>query len=113
MSRVLRCRCCWNPLGPTEGAEAERCPNPATQEDGICDWCARYGSRTEEQLRQNPKALVSPEGEYMGLGGAGEVHDVVHGSDGRPVKLPCACWYPDSDRVLLQGSARGRGAVEV
>lgn len=79
----FQCRCVWR---------GERCPNAATQEDGLCDWCSN--DRTEDQLRANPKALISPiTGEYQGLGGAGELHDSRPGSPG-------ACWYTTSDRTL-------------
>ena len=82
MKRFFLCCCVWRD---------EQCPNAATQEDGLCDWC---GDRTEDQYRTNPKALISPiTGEYLGLGGAGELHDSRPGSPG-------ACWYPDSGRIL-------------
>ncbi len=69
----LRCRCVWN---------SERCPHPATQEDGFCDWC---GVRTPEQLMSNPNVLLSPTGEFLGLGGGGYAHV-------DPDRTPDACW---------------------
>src|SRR5262245_36395133 len=69
---TVRCRCVWG----------ERCPNTATQEDGLCDWC---GERRPEDLVGNPNALISPDGEFMGLGGRGESH--VDTS-----RTPDACW---------------------
>jgi hypothetical protein len=87
---TLTCRCVW--LG-------ERCPNPATEEDGMCDWCAGPGMRTEEQLRTNPKALIGPDGEYMGLGGAGELHDAPL-ADAKGYGPPKACWYDLDNRTL-------------
>ena len=80
---TFRCGCVW--LG-------ERCPNEATQEDGMCDWC---GERRAEQLRDNPKAMFDPiTGEYLALGGAGELHV-------NPDARPDACWMPHSGRVVV------------
>lgn len=77
----IQCRCVWG----------ERCPNPATQEDGLCDWC---GVRSPEQLHANPKALWDPvNGKFLGLGGGGELHV-------DPTRTPDACWMPNSDRTL-------------
>lgn len=90
----FRCRCLW---------EGVRCESDATQEDGLCDWCSN--SRTEEQLRTNPKALISLDGEYRGLGGAGEVHDapLVYSLDFRiPPGKTAACWYENSGRTLVE-----------
>ena len=86
---VLRCRCVWLD---------ERCPNQATQEDGLCDWCAPHGTRSDEQLRANPKAIITPDGKFFGLGGAGELHDAPLAD--RLGVSPKACWYPTSGRVL-------------
>ena len=73
----LRCRCVWN---------GERCPHPATQEDGFCDWC---GVRTDEQLMSNPNTILGPDGDFLGLGGAGYAHV-------DPDRSPDACWMePD------------------
>jgi hypothetical protein len=93
MPETFQCRCIWRD---------ERCPNAATQEDGLCDWCARGDARTPEQLAQNPKALIGPDGEYLGLGGAGELHDA---DDAKPATTG-ACWYVDSDRTLASRSGR-------
>lgn len=79
---AFRCRCCW---------ADKRCPNPATQEDQLCDWC---GTRNPEQLRGNPKAMFSPlDGSFLGLGGGGESHV-------DPERRPDACWMPGSGRVF-------------
>lgn len=106
----IPCRCHWNPYGPTTGHTSERCHNNATQEDGLCDWCASDDARTEDQLRANPKALVMPDGEYAGIGGAGEFHDARYTDTvpPKPYKMPTACWYPDSDRVLADDSLISR-----
>lgn len=78
----MRCHCIWADV---------RCPNDATQEDGLCDWC---GKRRPEDMRNNPKAMWDPTtGKFLGLGGAGEAH-----SDTR--FTPDACWMPNSGRVL-------------
>lgn len=78
----LRCHCVWLD---------ERCPNPATQEDGLCDWC---GERRPDQLQSNPKALLDPlTGDFMALGGAGEAHV-------NPTVSPDACWMPNSGRTI-------------
>lgn len=87
---IPQCRCVW--LG-------ERCPNDATQEDGLCDWCAPLGARTTRQLMANPKACISPQGEYTGLGGAGELHDYPFAGL-HPDAPATACWYANSERVL-------------
>ena len=81
----LQCRCVW---------EGERCPKEATREDGLCDWC---GTRRGEDLRDNPNAIWGPDGEYLGLGGAGEAHTAVgiHRDS-----HPDACWMPGSGRTL-------------
>lgn len=78
---ILRCRCVWNDA---------RCPNNATKEDGLCDWC---GTRRPEDLRDNPKAMFGPDGKYLGLGGGGELHV-------DPTQTPDACWMSDSGRTL-------------
>lgn len=79
----LQCACVWLD---------KRCPNDATQEDGLCDWC---GVRRDEDLRSNPKVLINPDGNVMGLGGAGEAHlDINH--------TPDACWMPNSGRQVVQ-----------
>jgi hypothetical protein len=81
---IFQCRCVWRD---------EQCLNAATQEDGLCNWCAPAYARTEEQLRTDPKALIMPDGEYMGIGGAGQLHDGTY-------DRPGACWYPDSGRTI-------------
>lgn len=82
------CRCLWADV---------HCPNRATQEDGLCDWC---GTRREDDLRANPNAMWSPiTGEYLGLGGASEAHQSGVG----PIPdehRPTACWMPGSGREL-------------
>lgn len=81
-----------------------RCPNDATQEDGLCDWC---GTRRPEQMRDNPKAMWDADGTYLGLGGRGELHDfpLTQDANGRtPEGKAAACWYPFSGRVV-QGQA--------
>jgi hypothetical protein len=80
--RRFRCRCVWLD---------ERCPNEATQEDGLCDWC---GVRRLEDLRSHPKAILDPAtGDVAMLGGGGEAHVNVH-------HTPDACWMLDSGRTL-------------
>ncbi len=75
---AFRCRCYW----------AERaCPNLATQEDGLCDWCAPPGARTDEQLAANPKWADGT------LGGGGEAHV-------DPTRTPDDCWMPGSGRTV-------------
>lgn len=83
---MIQCRCLW---------EDERCPNPATQEDGLCDWCCPAFSRTMAQLSVSSNACFDAKtGEYVGLGGGGEGH--VHiGS------IPDACWMPDSGAIRV------------
>lgn len=61
----LRCRCLW---------DGSRCPNDATEEDGMCDWC---GERP------------------FGMGGGGQRHVNANVS-------PDACWIPGSGRTLTQ-----------
>lgn len=82
-SETTRCGCVWR---------GEQCANRATQEDGLCNWCGN--GRTPEQMKDDPKAMVLPDGTFMGIGGAGQLHDSRPGSPG-------ACWYPDSDRTVL------------
>lgn len=78
----MRCRCVWADV---------RCPNAATQEDGLCDWC---GIRRLEDLANNPNVLRhAVTGEVLGLGGGGEAHV-------DPTLTPDACWMPDSGRTL-------------
>lgn len=78
----MTCRCVWN------GA---RCTMPATQEDGLCDWC---GVRRAEDLRMNPNAMFDPiSGDYLGLGGRGYPHV-------DPDVSPDACWMPNSGRTF-------------
>jgi hypothetical protein len=79
---VIGCRCVWHGVP---------CAKPATQEDGYCDWC---GTRRPEDMRNNPFAMWSPEGEFLGLGG-GTVTGYNHqaGWDGIPEDVrPTACW---------------------
>jgi hypothetical protein len=83
---ALRCRCVWR---------GERCENRATQEDGLCNWCGN--GRTVEQQRSDPKALIGPNGEFFGIGGQGQLHDV----DPNKPASTAACWYPDADRTVL------------
>lgn len=85
----IRCGCVWC---------GERCPNEATAEDGLCNWCAPHGARTEAQLRAEPTALITPAGEFIGLGGAGQLHDAPLAEATGAAKL--ACWYPDSGRTI-------------
>ena len=81
----LRCACVWR---------GERCPNLATQEDGLCNWCGN--GRMPEQMRDDPKALIAPDGTFMGIGGGGQLHDF---DQAKPAST-AACWYPDSDRTV-------------
>ena len=82
---MIRCRCVW---------AGRHCSHPATQEDGLCDWC---GVRTPEQLKGNPNAMWSPlNGEFLGLGGHG--YDHVD-----PSRTPDACWMDNSGRDLHGG----------
>ena len=78
-------RCVWR---------GEQCPNEATAEDLLCNWCAPHEARTEGELRRDPKAIFGPDGDYFGIGGAGQLHDSRPGALG-------ACWYPNSDRTVL------------
>lgn len=79
---TIQCRCRWAGV---------RCPNPATQEDGLCDWC---GTRSPEQLAANPAAMFhAVTGELLGLGGSGQAHI-------DSTRRPDACWMPNSGRTL-------------
>lgn len=79
---AFQCRCVWADV---------RCPNEATQEDGLCDWC---GDRRPEDLHNSRNAMFDPlTGEFTGLGGGGEAHV-------DPERTPDACWMPESGRVL-------------
>lgn len=89
----VRCRCVWADV---------RCPRPATQEDALCDWC---GTRRPEDTRDNPKALIAPDGEFMGLGGGGDEYDPPYehqaGQAGIPNDVrPTACWMAGSGRCM-------------
>jgi hypothetical protein len=85
-SAIMRCRCVWAGI---------RCPNTATQEDGLCDWC---GERRPEQLHDNPRAIFSLRtGEFLVLGGGGEAHV-------DPSMRPDACWMPFSGRTFDLGA---------
>jgi hypothetical protein len=87
---VIPCRCVW------QGA---RCPKPATQEDGLCDWC---GVRTEDDLRDNPFAQWDRDGKFLGLAGGtvtGYVHQAGMAGISSDVR-PTACWFPDSGRTF-------------
>lgn len=75
------CACVWR---------GKRCDRLATQEDLLCNWCGN--DRREEQLRLDPKAMILPNGTFMGIGGGGP-HDGTF-------ENPGACWYPDSGRVV-------------
>ena len=79
---VVRCRCVW---------QGVHCPRPATQEDGLCDWC---GPRRPEDMRNNPLAMWGPAGEYLGLGGGGpNPYEHQAGQAGIPAEVrPTACW---------------------
>lgn len=79
---MRRCRCLWADV---------HCPNEATQEDGLCDWC---GTRRVEDIAHHPNLLVAPDGEILGLGGAGQAHV-------DPSRTPDACWMPGSGKVLI------------
>ena len=57
----------------------------------LCNWCGN--GRPEAMLRTDPKAIILPNGEFMGIGGGGQLHDSRPGSPG-------ACWYPDSGRIV-------------
>lgn len=78
-----QCGCVWRD---------ERCTNDATQEDRLCNWCGN--GRSVEQLIKDPKACVLPDGTFMGIGGAGQLHDSRPDWSG-------ACWYPDSNRTVI------------
>ena len=119
---VIRCRCVWSPteptvrftpLGPDGGIAGPslpaspdlRCPNDAVTEEGLCAWCSR--GCLESDARRDPHAIISPSGELMGIGGGvDQAHDGVWDERGVPVKRPPACWYPESDRWLLEGNPR-------
>lgn len=96
---ALRCRCVWGC----------RCPNDATQEDGLCDWCAPSvlgGSRCPDDLAKNPKAIFDIlTGQFLGLGGAGEAHV-------DPSRSPDACWMPNSGRTLCEQSDRSESRAD-
>lgn len=72
----FQCRCVWRD---------EQCPNDATQEDGLCDWC---GVRRPEDLRTNPNVVLNADGSVWGLGGRGEVHQ----NGPNDSRTPSACW---------------------
>jgi hypothetical protein len=82
-----QCRCVWR---------GERCENQATEEDGLCNWCGN--GRTERRLRRDPKAVTDPGGKFYGISGAGQLHD---SDPSKPAASTPACWYPDSDRTVL------------
>lgn len=84
MSLKFTCRCRWRGID---------CPNLATAEDGLCNWCAPADARTDGQLRADPKAIITPTGEVFGIGGNGQAHDGT-------AEQPGACWYPDSGRTI-------------
>lgn len=87
LTDLLRCRCVWR---------GERCTNKATEEDGLCNWCGN--GRSVERLREDPNALIGPDGEVLGIGGGGQLHDSRY-----PGEIPAACWYPDSGRTVGDG----------
>jgi len=80
-----RCRCWWR---------GEQCANRMTQEDGLCNWCGN--GRTEEQMRDDPNALVIDDKIYI-AGGDRQTHDFR--SDDAPGTAP-ACWYSHSGREV-------------
>lgn len=84
-----RCRCVWR---------GEQCTNEMTAEDLLCNWCGN--GRPEAVLRADPKAVVGEDGRFFGISGAGQVHDQRY-----PYERPAACWYSDSGRTILGGSA--------
>lgn len=80
------CRCVWRGVP---------CAKMATQEDGLCDWC---GVRRPDDMRNNPFAMWSPDGEYLGLGGGattGYNHQAGWGPIPSDVR-PTACWMEAS-----------------
>jgi hypothetical protein len=81
----MRCRCWWR---------GEQCANRMTQEDGLCNWCGN--GRTVEQQRKDPKAVVTEDGRYFGISGAGQLHDF----DNAKPAATAACWYPESGREV-------------
>lgn len=83
-----RCRCVWR---------GERCTNQMTQEDFLCNWCGN--GRTEAQLRDDPKAMIGVDGRFYGIGGGGQLHD----ADMAKPASTAACWYEESDRIVLGG----------
>jgi len=78
----MKCRCVWHGVN---------CKKDATQEDGLCDWC---GERRVDDLKNNPFAMWSMHGEFLGLGGGtatGYNHQA--GWDSIPDSVrPTACW---------------------
>lgn len=83
----VRCRCVWHGVP---------CQKEATQEDGLCDWC---GVRRPEDMRDNPFASWSSEGEFLGLGG-GTVTGYNHQAGWDPIPddvRPTACWMERTD----------------
>ena len=80
----IRCGCQW---------AGTRCPNPATAEDGLCDWCAPPGARGVDDLSRSSAAIVSPTGELLGVGGGEEMHVDT-------TRTPDACWLPSSGRTI-------------
>ena len=82
LSFTPHCRCIWHGVP---------CAKPATQEDGLCDWC---GDRRPEDMRSNEFAQWSPTGEYLGLAG-GTVTGYNHQAGWGPIPSdvrPTACW---------------------
>lgn len=73
----IRCGCTWADV---------RCPNEATEEDGLCDWCAPPGSRSSE-------TLIARWADPTVLGGGGQVHV-------DPNRRPDVCWMAGSGRVV-------------
>ena len=86
----IRCGCVWLDL---------RCPNDATAEDGLCNWCAPFGARTDDQMRADPNVLLGSDGAVVGLGGAGQLHDAPL-ADRLAFVGPRACWYENSGRTI-------------
>lgn len=79
-------------LTPDEHPNIE-CQSISSKTAKVCWWCRGE----KEQMMDDPKALILPDGTFAGIGGAGQLHDY----DQTKPASTAACWYPDSDRTVL------------
>lgn len=87
------CRCVWRGVP---------CGAPATQEDGLCDWC---GTRTAEQVARSPHAVVAADGKATLGGGSATPYNHQAGRSGIPADArPSACWM---DAAALSAPKEG------